>query len=69
MEVAQGRFPFPPPDHPPLSMIDLVQYLLEANIAELLKDEPEANLKWTASFKHFLSKWCRLLVLNAHTQS
>src|ERR1700738_1149965 len=54
MEVAQARFPFPPPGHPPLSMIDLVQYLLEADIAGLLEDEPECNLKWSGSFRHFL---------------
>jgi mitogen-activated protein kinase kinase len=57
MEVAQTRFPFPPPGHPPLSMIDLVQYLLVTNIAQLLEDEPDKNLKWSAAFRHFLSKW------------
>jgi len=56
MEVAQARFPFPPPGHPPLSMIDLVQYLLETDIASLLEDDPESNLEWTQSFRHFLSK-------------
>jgi mitogen-activated protein kinase kinase len=57
MEVAQSRFPFPPKGYPPLSMIDLVQYLLETNIAELLEDDVDHNLKWSASFRHFLSKW------------
>jgi mitogen-activated protein kinase kinase len=57
MEVAQSRFPFPPPGYPPLSMIDLVQYLLEADIAGLLEDDPSVNLKWSGSFRHYLSKW------------
>jgi len=57
MEVAQARFPFPPPGHPPLSMIDLVQYLLEANIADLLEDDPERKVKWSPSFRHFLHMW------------
>ena len=57
MEVAQARFPFPPPGHPPLSMIDLVQYVLETDIASLLEDDPDSNLKWSKSFRHFLSMW------------
>jgi hypothetical protein len=57
MEVAQARFPFPPPGHPPLSMIDLVQYLLEADIAGLLEDDPQVNLRWSPSIRHFLSMW------------
>jgi mitogen-activated protein kinase kinase len=57
MEVAQGRFPFPPSGHPPLSPIDLVQYLLETNIANLLEDDPDSNVKWTESFRHFLGMW------------
>ena len=60
MEVAQARFPFPPPGHSPLSMIDLVQYLLVTNIAQLLEDEPDKNLKWTPAFRHFLSQWLSL---------
>lgn len=64
MEVAQARFPFPPPGHPPLSMIDLVQYLLVTNIAQLLEDEPDKNLKWSATFRHFLSKWFVSLLLD-----
>jgi len=64
MEVAQARFPFPPPGHPPLSMIDLVQYLLVTNIAQLLEDEPDKNLKWSAAFRHFLSKWFVSLLLD-----
>ena len=55
MEVAQARFPFPPPGHPPLSMIDLVQYVLETDISSLLEDDPASNLKWSKSFRHFLS--------------
>ena len=57
MEVAQARFPFPPKGHPPLSMIDLVQYLLDTDIAGLLEDDPAIKLKWGKSFRHFLSKW------------
>jgi mitogen-activated protein kinase kinase len=58
MEVAQARFPFPPPGHPPLSPIDLVQYLLEANIADLLQDDPDPEVpKWSASFRNFLGYW------------
>lgn len=57
MEVAQARFPFPPEDHPPLSMIDLVQYLLDTNIAELLEDDPDSHLTWSTSFRHFLGMW------------
>jgi mitogen-activated protein kinase kinase len=56
MEVAQGRFPFPPPGHPPLSKTDLVQYLLHVDIASLLKDDPEHNLHWSKAFRHFLAK-------------
>jgi mitogen-activated protein kinase kinase len=57
MEVAQGRFPFPPVGHPPLSPIDLVQYLLETNIASLLEDDPDSIVKWSHSFRHFLGMW------------
>jgi hypothetical protein len=57
LEVAQGRFPFPPPGYPPLSPIDLVQYLLETNIAALLEDVPDSKVKWSASFRHFLGRW------------
>jgi mitogen-activated protein kinase kinase len=60
MEVAQARFPFPPKDHPPLSPIDLVQYLIATNIADLLEDIPGASVKWTKSFRNFLSMWYEL---------
>lgn len=57
MEVAQARFPFPPVGHPPLSPIDLVQYLLETNIAELLEDDPDMGVKWSGSLRSFLGYW------------
>jgi mitogen-activated protein kinase kinase len=65
MEIAQGRFPFPPPGHPPLSMIDLVQYLLEVDIASLLEDDPDHNLHWSKAFRHFLAKWYYPLLFEA----
>jgi mitogen-activated protein kinase kinase len=65
MEVAQARFPFPPPGHPPLSMIDLVQYVLETNISQLLEDDPDSNLIWTKSFRHFLSMWYAIPIITS----
>jgi len=58
MEIAQMRFPFPPEGHPSLSPIDLVQYLLDTNIAELLQDDPDPDVpKWSGSFRSFLGYW------------
>ena len=65
MEVAQARFPFPPPGHPPLPMIALVQYLLDTDIAQLLEDDPEHNLVWSKSFRDFLSRWSVLVQSDA----
>lgn len=44
-------------------MIDLVQYLLEVDIASLLEDDPDDNLHWSKAFRHFLAKWYYPLVL------
>jgi serine/threonine protein kinase len=61
MEVAQMRFPFPPEGHPALSPIDLVQYLLDTNIADLLQDDPDPDVpKWSSAFRNYLGYWLTL---------
>lgn len=56
LEVAQHRFPFPADGsemQPRAGLIDLLTYIVRQPIPTL-KDEPEANLFWSDSFKYFI---------------
>ncbi|KAK3997365.1 MAP kinase [Cladorrhinum sp. PSN332] len=56
LEVAQHRFPFPADGtemQPRAGLIDLLTYIVRQPIPQL-KDEPEANIFWSASFKYFI---------------
>ncbi|KAJ9154727.1 MAP kinase kinase MKK1/SSP32 [Pleurostoma richardsiae] len=56
LEVAQHRFPFPADGtemQPRAGLIDLLTYIVRQPIPKL-KDEPEANIFWSDSFKYFI---------------
>ncbi|KAK0709044.1 kinase-like domain-containing protein [Lasiosphaeria miniovina] len=56
LEVAQHRFPFPADGtemQPRAGLIDLLTYIVRQPIPKL-KDEPEANIFWSQSFKYFI---------------
>ncbi|KAK4115179.1 kinase-like protein [Canariomyces notabilis] len=56
LEVAQHRFPFPADGtemQPRAGLIDLLTYIVRQPIPTL-KDEPEANIFWSDSFKYFI---------------
>ncbi|KAK3375495.1 kinase-like domain-containing protein [Podospora didyma] len=56
LEVAQHRFPFPADGtemQPRAGLIDLLTYIVRQPIPKL-KDEPEANIFWSESFKYFI---------------
>ncbi len=68
LEVAQHRFPFPADGtdmQPRAGLIDLLTYIVRQPIPKL-KDEPEANIFWSANFKYFIECW---YVLTPVTQS
>lgn len=59
LEVAQHRFPFPADGtemQPRAGLIDLLTYIVRQPIPTL-KDEPDANIFWTDSFKYFIECW------------
>lgn len=59
LEVAQHRFPFPADGsdmQPRAGLIDLLTYIVRQPIPKL-KDEPEAGIKWSDSFKYFIECW------------
>lgn len=59
LEVAQHRFPFPADGtemQPRAGLIDLLTYIVRQPIPKL-KDEPEANIFWSDSFKYFIECW------------
>ncbi|KAI1505421.1 kinase-like protein [Biscogniauxia marginata] len=56
LEVAQHRFPFPADGtemQPRAGLIDLLTYIVRQPIPKL-KDEPDANIFWSDSFKYFI---------------
>ncbi|OTA60793.1 BcMKK1, mitogen-activated protein kinase [Hypoxylon sp. EC38] len=56
LEVAQHRFPFPADGtemQPKAGLIDLLTYIVRQPIPKL-KDEPDANIFWSDSFKYFI---------------
>ncbi|KAK7937872.1 uncharacterized protein PG986_014740 [Apiospora aurea] len=56
LEVAQHRFPFPADGtemQPKAGLIDLLTYIVRQPIPKL-KDEPDANILWSDSFKYFI---------------
>ncbi|KAI0480134.1 kinase-like protein [Xylariaceae sp. FL0804] len=56
LEVAQHRFPFPADGtemQPKAGLIDLLTYIVRQSIPKL-KDEPDANIFWSDSFKYFI---------------
>lgn len=56
LEVAQHRFPFPADgtvDQPRAGLIDLLTYIVRQPIPKL-KDEPDAKIFWSDSFKYFI---------------
>ncbi|TGO27768.1 hypothetical protein BPAE_0037g00540 [Botrytis paeoniae] len=56
LEVAQHRFPFPADGsemQPRAGLIDLLTYIVRQPIPKL-KDEPDAGIKWSDSFKYFI---------------
>lgn len=56
LEVAQHRFPFPADGtemQPKANLIDLLTYIVQQPIPTL-KDEPDADIKWSQSFKYFI---------------
>ncbi|RKP40274.1 kinase-like domain-containing protein [Dimargaris cristalligena] len=50
VEIAQNRFPFPPPGHPPLAFIELVDYIVRMPQPELTEADG-----WSAECCHFVS--------------
>jgi mitogen-activated protein kinase kinase len=59
LEVAQHRFPFPADGtemNPRAGLIDLLTYIVRQPIP-VLKDEPEAGIKWSENFKYFIECW------------
>lgn len=59
LEVAQHRFPFPADGtemQPKANLIDLLTYIVQQPIPTL-KDEPDADIKWSQSFKYFIECW------------
>ncbi|ANB14713.1 putative mitogen-activated protein kinase kinase MKK2 [Sugiyamaella lignohabitans] len=54
MEVAQHRFPFLTEGHDPLMPIELLTFIVNMPAPEL-QDEPQEGIKWSNSFRHFLS--------------
>jgi len=59
LEVAQHRFPFPADGtemQPRAGLIDLLTYIVRQPIPKL-KDEPDAGIKWSDSFKYFIECW------------
>ncbi|KAI2642816.1 kinase-like protein [Xylaria nigripes] len=56
LEVAQHRFPFPADGtemQPKAGLIDLLTYIVRQPIPKL-KDEPDAKIFWSDSFKYFI---------------
>lgn len=59
LEVAQHRFPFPADGtemQPRAGLIDLLTYIVRQPIPTL-KDEPDASIFWSDSFKYFIECW------------
>ncbi|KAJ1928578.1 Protein kinase C signaling pathway involved MAPKK protein [Tieghemiomyces parasiticus] len=50
VEIAQNRFPFPPPGHPPLAFIELVDYIVRMPQPELSEADG-----WSPECCHFVS--------------
>ncbi|KAJ1977152.1 Protein kinase C signaling pathway involved MAPKK protein [Dimargaris xerosporica] len=50
VEIAQNRFPFPPPGHPPLAFIELVDYIVRMPEPELHESDG-----WSPELCHFVA--------------
>jgi mitogen-activated protein kinase kinase len=50
MEVAEGRFPFPPQGHRPLAMFELLDYVVTMPVPELGPD-------WSDELRDFVRCW------------
>ena len=52
VEVAQNRVPFPPPGHPPLTIIELLQYIIMVPVPGLKTED-----NWSPELCDFVAWW------------
>ncbi|KAK9761435.1 Protein kinase C signaling pathway involved MAPKK protein [Basidiobolus ranarum] len=51
IEIANSRFPFPPPGHPPLAIFELLDYIVRSPVPELRVEDG-----WSPEISNFITK-------------